>query len=128
MVLSGRQALMGAGDSTNPQADVAAKQAKRRRQKTQVEREKRGRSMPTTPDGSHASSSTSQSASEGQRTLREWRLFRGMTQQQLAVAAGLSITTVTGIERGRHEPSLHTARKLLRALDITLEQVAWPDL
>lgn len=120
MVLSGRQPLRSADDAADFRADVLATQAKRRRRQ-----EKRGRSMPTTPDGSQAAS---QAAAEDQRTLREWRVFRGMTQQQLAVAAGLSLTTVTGIERGRHEPSLHTARKLLRALDIKLEQVEWPEL
>ena len=80
--------------------------------------------MPTTPGGSHASS---ESSSEDQRSLREWRVFRGMTQQKLAFATGLSISTVRDVERGRHEPSLDTARKILRALNITLEQVAFPD-
>lgn len=50
-----------------------------------------------------------------------------MTQQQVAFASGLGITTVRDIERERRTPSIITARKLVRALGITLEQVRWPD-
>lgn len=84
---------------------------------------------PTTPDGSQPSSQSSsedQPRSE-QRSLREWRVLRGMTQQQLAFATGLSISTVRDVELGRHEPSLGTARRIFRALNITLEQVAFAD-
>ncbi|HEX6818795.1 MAG TPA: helix-turn-helix transcriptional regulator, partial [Ktedonobacterales bacterium] len=58
---------------------------------------------------------------------REWRIKQGMTQQQVAFASGLGITTVRDIERERRVPSIVTARKLVRALGITLEQVRWPD-
>lgn len=61
------------------------------------------------------------------RSLREWRIAQGMTQQQVAFASGLGITTVRDIERERRTPSIITARKLVRALGITLEQVRWPD-
>lgn len=59
-------------------------------------------------------------------SLREWRIAQGMTQQQVAFASGLGITTVRDIERERRTPSIITARKLVRALGITLEQVRWP--
>lgn len=61
------------------------------------------------------------------RSLREWRIAQGMTQQQVAFASGLGITTVRDIERERRTPSIVTARKLVRALGITLEQVRWPE-
>jgi len=69
----------------------------------------------------------SASDASAQRSLREWRITKGMTQQQVAFASGLGITSVRDIERERRVPTIVTARKLVRALGITLEQVRWPE-
>ena len=44
------------------------------------------------------------------------RRAAGMTQQELAVAAGLSVTTVSKLERGQHEPSVRVLVEIGRAL------------
>ena len=44
------------------------------------------------------------------------RRAAGMTQQDLAFAAGLSVTTVSKLERGQHEPSVRVLVEIGRAL------------
>lgn len=51
------------------------------------------------------------------QALRLWRLHRGLTQQQLAAAAGVPRPNLCAIERGRRELSLTTLRALALALD-----------
>jgi transcriptional regulator with XRE-family HTH domain len=49
--------------------------------------------------------------------LRQWREFRGLTQKDLAAAAGVSVRAIAGYEAGAGiRPN--TARKLAEALDI----------
>jgi transcriptional regulator with XRE-family HTH domain len=53
------------------------------------------------------------------KRLRELREKAGWTQQQLAMAAGLSLSLVTRIEQGaREDPRLSTLRALADALGI----------
>lgn len=53
--------------------------------------------------------------------IRERRMW---TQSDLAVRAGVSPTTISGIERGRiSNPHFGTIRKLARALDVTPEEL-----
>lgn len=54
------------------------------------------------------------------RTLRE---RQGMTQEQLAEAAQLHWTYVSGIERGRRNPGLNTLARLARALSVPLSKL-----
>lgn len=50
--------------------------------------------------------------------VKKARKERGMTQLQLAAAAGLGIATLSDIERGQiTDPQLSTLEKLARALD-----------
>ena len=50
--------------------------------------------------------------------LREWRTYKVLTQQDLADLAGVSLTTIQGIEQGRHLPMVRTARRLAGALQV----------
>jgi transcriptional regulator with XRE-family HTH domain len=52
------------------------------------------------------------------QTLKLWRLRRGLTQTQLARAAGVPRPNLSAIERGKREVSLSTLRALALALDI----------
>lgn len=52
------------------------------------------------------------------QTVRIWRLHRGLTQAQLAQAAGLPRPNLSAVERGKREVSLSTLRALALALDI----------
>ena len=49
--------------------------------------------------------------------LRNLRHEKMLTQQDLAAKAGLTITTVSGIETGKYNPSFRTIRSLAKALD-----------
>lgn len=58
------------------------------------------------------------------KTLRQ---DRGMTQQALADALGVSRQTVHSIEAGKYDPSLPLAFKLARLLQRSIEQVFVPE-
>jgi transcriptional regulator with XRE-family HTH domain len=52
--------------------------------------------------------------------LRRCRQKLGLTQEQLAAKAGLSVDVITGAERGRSLPQTTTLMRLARALDVEL--------
>lgn len=52
--------------------------------------------------------------------LRSLRIAAGHSVEQLALLAGVSRQAVHAIEQGKRQPSLDTARKLCRALGISL--------
>ena len=56
-------------------------------------------------------------------TLRELRAERGMTQQELADAIGVTRQTVIAIELDKYSPSLETAFKIARVFGVALEVV-----
>jgi putative transcriptional regulator len=57
--------------------------------------------------------------------MRERRRAKGMTQLQLAVAAGLSIAGVQAVEAGDKRPSIDTCHAIARALGTTVDAL-WP--
>jgi putative transcriptional regulator len=59
--------------------------------------------------------------------LKTLRTARGLTQQQLAEALGVSRQTVISIESGKYDPSLPLAFKIARYLDTSIEKVFLPD-
>ena len=52
------------------------------------------------------------------RKLKEVRIRRLLTQEELAEKAGLSASTVVNIERDRSEPHFSTIRRLALALEV----------
>jgi transcriptional regulator with XRE-family HTH domain len=58
------------------------------------------------------------------RAVRALRHEQGLTQEQLAEAAGLHWTYVGGIERGERNPSWDNVVKLARALRIAVSELA----
>jgi transcriptional regulator with XRE-family HTH domain len=56
-------------------------------------------------------------------TLRNERLARKLTQQQLAFEAELSLTYIGEIERGQRMISLDTLRRLGSALNLTAAEL-----
>jgi putative transcriptional regulator len=46
--------------------------------------------------------------------VKEYRVKRGMTQEELARVAGVSRQSIISIERGRYVPSLQLALRLSR--------------
>lgn len=53
----------------------------------------------------------------------ERRRELGMTQDDLAAAAGIGRSTISEIEAGKHEPSLSVARKIAEELNITIDEL-----
>jgi transcriptional regulator with XRE-family HTH domain len=50
--------------------------------------------------------------------LREWRLVKIMTQEELSKLSGVTEATISRIESGQHEARISTIRKLASALGI----------
>lgn len=59
------------------------------------------------------------------RTVRAWRLIRGMTQDQLATAVGVTSISVGNWENGRNEPSARQLEALSAALDVRMDEIAF---
>jgi len=59
----------------------------------------------------------------GEPPLRVWREHRGMSQQRLAEAAGVSQAMVTMIETGRRTGQVSTLRRLAGVLDVDMEEL-----
>ena len=57
------------------------------------------------------------------RRVQELRAARGWTQQQLAKEAALDRTYVSGLERGRQNPTIGALLRLARALEVPLERL-----
>ena len=56
-------------------------------------------------------------------SVRELRAERGMTQQELADAVGVTRQTVIAIELDKYSPSLETAFKIAMVFGVPLERV-----
>ena len=55
--------------------------------------------------------------------VRELRMERGMTQEQMAERVGVSRQTIISIESGRYNPSIVLAYKLARVFGQIIEEV-----
>lgn len=55
------------------------------------------------------------------RNVREWRLKRGMTQEQLALDAGMKRSYLSELERGLRNPTVRALTRLAEALSIQPE-------
>ena len=55
--------------------------------------------------------------------MKELRDARGLTQQQLADAVGVSRQSITSIERGRYVPSLELALTFARLFRLSTDEI-----
>ncbi len=55
--------------------------------------------------------------------LRELREERGLTQEELAKALGVTRQTIIAIEKGRYDPSLRLAFKMARFFNVEIEDI-----
>ena len=56
--------------------------------------------------------------------LREFRVSQRLSQEELANKAKLHPTWISHLESGRENPSWATVRRLAKALDVTLAELA----
>lgn len=54
------------------------------------------------------------------QNVKAIRLQRGLTQERLAVYAGLTRETIRVIEHGKHSPSVSTLSKIARVLGVSV--------
>ncbi len=57
------------------------------------------------------------------KQLQRLRADRGLTQEQLAVTAGLTRTFVTRMELGQYDPALSTLMRLAKALRVSVTEL-----
>jgi len=55
--------------------------------------------------------------------IRELRTERGMTQEQLAKAVGVSRQSVIAIENGKYDPSLELAYRIAKTFGKSIEEI-----
>lgn len=60
-------------------------------------------------------------------SLKRHRQERGLTQQSLAEALGVSRQTIISIESGKYDPSLPLAFKIAHFLGAKIEEIFQPD-
>lgn len=58
-----------------------------------------------------------------QNLVKEYRLAKGLTQQQLAELAHVTSRTIISLEKGQYSPSLMLAYKLSLILDVSMEEL-----
>lgn len=59
--------------------------------------------------------------------LRELRAERGITQEELAAALGVTRQTIIAIEKGKYDPSLRLAFKIARFFGKKIEEIFEPE-
>lgn len=57
------------------------------------------------------------------RTVRRLRKQHGLSQEALALAAGMHLNHVSSIERGERNPGLLSVLKIAKALDIPVTEL-----
>ena len=56
-------------------------------------------------------------------TIEQRRKDRGMTQQALAAAVGVSRQTIISLENGKYSPSIELAFRLARLFEASIEEL-----
>jgi transcriptional regulator with XRE-family HTH domain len=56
--------------------------------------------------------------------IKRLRHERGLKQHHLAWESGVTLSTITGIERGATDPKWATVKKIAKGLDISLAELA----
>jgi DNA-binding XRE family transcriptional regulator/PHD/YefM family antitoxin component YafN of YafNO toxin-antitoxin module len=58
---------------------------------------------------------------DGENSLKAWREYRNLTQQQVARSVGISVPFLSQIETNKREPSLKIYRNLASVLKVSLD-------
>ena len=60
---------------------------------------------------------------DGENPIRVWREFRGLTQRELAEAAGISKPYLSQIESGKRSGTTEVLSAIANALDLSLDDI-----
>lgn len=60
------------------------------------------------------------------KTLRQWRAYLALTQEDLAVLVNVHVNTVQNWEAGRAYPSARLRRRIARLLRVEPGNIEWP--
>jgi len=60
---------------------------------------------------------------DGQNPIKVWREYRGLTQQQLAEAAGISIPYLSQLESGKRKGSTEVLTAIAKTLKLSLDDI-----
>ena len=60
-----------------------------------------------------------------QNNLKQRRRARGLSQEQLARAVGVTRQSIIAIEKSKYKPTIELALKLARALECSVEALFW---
>ena len=60
---------------------------------------------------------------DGENPIRVWREFRGLTQRELAEAAGISKPYLSQIETGKRSGTTEVLSAIANALDLSLDDI-----
>jgi len=60
---------------------------------------------------------------DGENPIKVWREYRGLTQQQLANAAGISKPYLSQIETGKRKGTTEILSAIAKALEVSLDDV-----
>lgn len=60
---------------------------------------------------------------DGENPTRVWRVYRGLTRQQLAEAADISVPYLSQIESGKRKGSTEVLAAIARALELSLDDI-----
>jgi len=59
--------------------------------------------------------------------LKQFRLAKGLTQEQLASAVGVRRETIVNLEKGKYNPSLKLAMDIAKVFHTTVEELFFFD-
>ncbi len=65
---------------------------------------------------------------DGENPIRVWREYRGLTQQQVAEAAGISKSYLSQLETGQRKGSAEVLARVAKALNVSLDDLVMPDV
>ena len=60
---------------------------------------------------------------DGENPIRVWREYRGMTRQQLAKVAEISVPYLSQLESGKRKGSTNVLGAIAKSLDLTLDDL-----
>jgi len=55
--------------------------------------------------------------------LYDLRMDKMLTQEELAIKSGLSVSQISRLENGKHPPRFSTIKKLARALNVSAKRI-----